>query len=208
MAGRVEVSAQPSVATKPSRASMPTAMRPGKTLQASNTSGGFLAAALPRITRRMPASSQAAIPARSRIPPPSCTGIVTLLRMDRTATALTGFPAKAPFRSTTCSQAKPASCHSSRLCAGVFGIDRRLVHFAAAQANAASVFQIDGRIEGQISHEPRHRHGCCRPGYHRRCRFSADAGAYRRSSQQSTCRAPERIPDAGPSGRSHAIHTS
>ena len=94
---------------------MPTAMRPGKALQASSTKAGFLAAALPRMTRRMPASSQAAIPAMSRMPPPSCTGIVTLARIACTAAALTGLPAKAPFRSTTCSQRKPGVLPGPRL---------------------------------------------------------------------------------------------
>ena len=40
---------------------MPTTMRPGKARQASRTSAGFFAAALPRITRRTPAASQASI---------------------------------------------------------------------------------------------------------------------------------------------------
>ena len=114
----MEVSAQPSVATMPSRASMPTAMRPGKARQACGTNAGFFTAALPRMTRLMPAASQASMPAMSRMPPPSCTGMRTAARMAATASALTGRPAKAPFRSTTCSQAKPASCQARAWAAG------------------------------------------------------------------------------------------
>ncbi len=33
-------------------------------------------------------------------------------QIERTATALTGLPAKAPLRSTTCSQENPAACHA------------------------------------------------------------------------------------------------
>ena len=128
---------------------MPTAMRPGNSLQASSTKAGFLAAALPRITRRMPASSQAAIPAMSRMPPPSCTGIVTLARIERTAAAFTGLPAKAPFRSTTCSQENPAACQALCLRTRIVGIDRRLIHLATAQPDALSVFEVDRRIQRQ-----------------------------------------------------------
>ena len=63
----------------------------------------------------------------SRMPPPSCTGMVDARRGWRaTAAPFTGRPANAPFRSTTCSQAKPAVLPGARLRAGVVGIDRRL----------------------------------------------------------------------------------
>src|SRR5262245_58336250 len=45
------VSAQPSTATLPPLASMPTAILPGNLRQASFTSAGFLSAAVPRMTR-------------------------------------------------------------------------------------------------------------------------------------------------------------
>ena len=59
-----------------------------------------------------PASIQRVTPAMSRMPPPSWTGTVAAARMASTAAPLTGRPAKAPLRSTTCSQAQPASCQA------------------------------------------------------------------------------------------------
>ena len=54
-----EVSAQPSTATLPSRASSPTATRPGNFFAATFTSSGSRTAAVPMMTRVMPLSSQA-----------------------------------------------------------------------------------------------------------------------------------------------------
>jgi len=64
-------------------------------------------AAVPMITREMPLSSQASTVLRSRMPPPSCTGMVTALSMPSTACAFTGLPAKAPSRSTMCRYSNP-----------------------------------------------------------------------------------------------------
>ena len=75
---------------------------PGKRRAACRTSSGSRTAMVPRMTRLTPLSSQASIVARSRMPPPSCTGIPTLFRIAPTAAALTGRPAKAPSRSTRC----------------------------------------------------------------------------------------------------------
>jgi hypothetical protein len=55
----------------------------------SFTSVGLRTAAVPRITRVTPASSQDSIPAASRIPPPSCTGNFTADNIARMMGALT-----------------------------------------------------------------------------------------------------------------------
>src|SRR5262245_46147895 len=112
------VSAQPSIATLPSRASMPTAMHPGKSRAASFTRAGFRTAAVPRTTRSTPRSSQATIVSRSRMPPPSWIEICTASKIASTALSLTGRPSNAPLRSTTCSQSKPCSSNMRACAAG------------------------------------------------------------------------------------------
>ncbi len=97
---------------------MPTTMEPGKARQASRTSSGFLAAALPRMTRRTPAPSQRSTAAMSRMPPPSCTGTSTAARIACTAAPFTVCPANAPLRSTTCSHEQPACTHRRACAAG------------------------------------------------------------------------------------------
>ena len=99
--------AQPSVATRPSLASIPTAILPGYLLAASRTSEGFSAAAVPRIIRSRPLESHISIVSISLIPPPNWIGILHLLIICSTASALTGFPSKAPFKSTRCSHWHP-----------------------------------------------------------------------------------------------------
>src|SRR5260370_11343083 len=108
-ADRSEVSAEPCTATRPSRASSPTAMRFGQSRAACFTRSGSFAAVVPIMTRSTPFSSHAAIVARSRIPPPSCTGNGTLSRIRSIARALTERPANAPSRSTTCKYSNPSA---------------------------------------------------------------------------------------------------
>jgi hypothetical protein len=57
--------------------------------------------------------------AMSRIPPPSWAGTGQASRIASTAPALTGAPANAPFRSTRCSQAQPASTKARAWSAGL-----------------------------------------------------------------------------------------
>src|SRR6516165_4066835 len=104
-----ELSAQPSTATLPSRASRPTAMRPGKARAASLTRAGSRTAAVPMMARSTPFSSQPAIAVMSRRPPPSCTGKGTLSMIRSTAITLTGRPAKAASRSTTWRYSNPSA---------------------------------------------------------------------------------------------------
>ena len=61
------------------------------------------------ITRVTPLPSQASAVAMSRMPPPSCTGMLTISRMRSTAPAFIGLPAKAPSRSTRCRYLKPCA---------------------------------------------------------------------------------------------------
>ena len=79
---------------------------------------GSLTAAVPRMTRLTPSSSQRAMVAMSRMPPPSCTGMPAAATMAATAAAFTGRPAKAPLRSTTWSQRQPAAANSRACAAG------------------------------------------------------------------------------------------
>src|SRR5947207_5511379 len=66
----------------------------------------------------MPSASQLSIAARSRIPPPSWILRSTAWRIARTASPLTECPAKAPSRSTTCSQRKPIAANWRACAAG------------------------------------------------------------------------------------------
>src|SRR3984957_19161993 len=113
-----EVSAQPWTATLPSRASRPTATRPGNFFAALFTSSGSRTAAVPMMTRATPLASQASTVSRSRMPPPSCTGMVTDLSIISTACAFIGLPAKAPSRSTTCRYSKPWAAKARACAAG------------------------------------------------------------------------------------------
>ena len=68
-----ETSAQPSVATMPSRASTATTIPPGNSHAMSLTNSGSLSAAVPITTRATPRSNQPSTAARLRMPPPSWT---------------------------------------------------------------------------------------------------------------------------------------
>src|SRR3984893_3653263 len=113
-----EVSAQPSTATLPSRASSPTATRPGNFLAAPFTNSGSRTAAVPMITRATPLASQASTVFKSRMPPPSCTGMVTAFSIASTACAFIGLPAKAPSRSTTCRYSNPCAANACAFAEG------------------------------------------------------------------------------------------
>src|SRR6266853_1726075 len=106
---RSDVSAQPCTATRPSRASSPTAMRFGQSRAACFTRSGSFTAAVPIMTRSTPFSSHVAIVALSRIPPPSCIGNGTLSRIRSITRSLTERPANAPSRSTTCKYSNPSA---------------------------------------------------------------------------------------------------
>ncbi|MPN32872.1 hypothetical protein SDC9_180355 [bioreactor metagenome] len=72
---------QPSTATSPFLASIPTTTWPGNFWQASRTSSGSRTATDPKITRVTPSASIFSILANVRIPPPTCTGILTLAKI-------------------------------------------------------------------------------------------------------------------------------
>ena len=138
------VSAQPSTATLPPRASMPTATRPGKRRQASRTSAGSRTATVPRITRRMPLASQASMVARSRMPPPSCTGHghgaedrLDRRRVDRLA-------GEGAVEIDDVQVAEALGLERAGLRGRIVVEDGGLSHLAALQAHALAVLQVDG----------------------------------------------------------------
>ena len=133
----------PSTATRPPRASTPTAIRPGWRRQASRTRTGSLRAAVPRTIRATPASSQASRVAASRMPPPSWQGMRTAERIASTARRFMGLPAKAPSRSTRWSHPRRPR-RSARLVGGIAAVDRGLPHLATAQPHDCALLQIDG----------------------------------------------------------------
>ena len=91
-----------------------------------------------------PCASQPSTVLMSRMPPPSCTGIVTRARMASTAAAFIGLPAKAPSRSTTCSHSKPWRSKIARLRGRIVVEHGRLIHVALDEADAAAVLEVDG----------------------------------------------------------------
>ena len=81
MAVIAEVSVQPWVATRPSRASRATITRSlPKRRHSSSTSAGLETAAVPTTTRAAPAPNRPAAVSALRMPPPTCTGMVRALR--------------------------------------------------------------------------------------------------------------------------------
>ena len=85
---------------------------------------------------------------RSRMPPPSCTGISSPTavedRLDR-GLVLTACRRKRRSGRPGAGAARPASSQLARHRGRVFAEDGGLVHVALFQANAVTVFQIDGR---------------------------------------------------------------
>ena len=78
------------------------------------------------MTRATPLASQPSTVFMSRMPPPSCTGIVTRCRIASTASAFIGLPAKAPSRSTTWSHSKPCASKIASLRRRIVAEDRGL----------------------------------------------------------------------------------
>ena len=127
----------PSLRPRPCRRAHRARRRRGRDMRraASFTSAGSRTAAVPMMTRVTPLPSQPSIVARSRMPPPSCTGILTASRMRSTAAAFIGLPAKAPSRSTMCRYSKPCAANSARLRGRIAIEHRRARHVALLQAH-------------------------------------------------------------------------
>src|SRR5580704_3637726 len=70
------------------------------------------------MTRATPLPSQPSMVTRSRMPPPSCSGIFTAPRMPSTAETFIDLPAKAPSRSTKCRYSKPCRSNACACAAG------------------------------------------------------------------------------------------
>ena len=118
--------AQPSMATLPSLASSPTIICPANSRQASRTNRGFFTAAVPMMTSVKPRLRYFSMVAKSRMPPPSCTGIWadTAARISAMAGKFLGSPANAPFKSTKCKRRAPCS---SQCCAILAGLSEKTV---------------------------------------------------------------------------------
>ena len=117
-AARAVFSTQPLTATKPSRASIPTAIWSPNSFTKVLIKSGDSHAFVPTTTRLTPIAKASAICWRVRSPPPSWTGICTVPRMVRTLSQLRGSPPNAPSRSTTCSHWAPCSAHRRAPAAG------------------------------------------------------------------------------------------
>src|SRR5215468_5779331 len=116
-ASRSSTRFQPSTATRPSEASMPTMTRSSKRPHTSPTNAGSRAARVPMIAHRAPASSTVSTSATVRRPPPTSTGMDTAARSRRRTAVWRGWP-KAPSRSTTCSRAAPSDSQRSAMATG------------------------------------------------------------------------------------------
>ena len=95
-------------------------MWPGNSLHASRTKAGFFTAAVPIITSFKPKARYFSTVAKSRIPPPSCTGICadTSAKISSIAGKFFGSPAKAPSKSTKCKRRAPCFNQCSAISAG------------------------------------------------------------------------------------------
>ena len=87
--------------------------------------------------------------AMSRMPPPSCAGMVIASRMASTASPLTGLPAKAPFRVDDVEVGEALRLEGARLRGRVVVEHGRAAHLAVLQAHALAVFQVDGGKQDQ-----------------------------------------------------------
>ncbi len=100
---------QPSTATRPSRASMPTASRSApKRCTRPVTNSGSWQARVPTTTRRTPAWKASSISLSVRKPPPSCT-CRPVAAIRATCAMLRGTPSNAPSKSTTWTHCAPAA---------------------------------------------------------------------------------------------------
>ena len=106
---RSEASVQPSAATLPERESTEATTRSPCAAAIAAAMSGSRTAAVPSTTRSAPEEIASSTFFESRRPPPSCTGTLTAATIRRTCSRLTGSPARAPSRSTTCSQRAPPS---------------------------------------------------------------------------------------------------
>ena len=194
VAARRSSRSRPSLRSRPSRRGHRCRRRCGRgsARQASRTSAGFFAAALPRITRRTPAASQASMPAMSRMPPPSCTGIVDGGEDGGDRRGVHRLAGEGAVQIDHVQPGEAGILPGARLGGGIVGIDRRLIHLAAAQPHALAVLQVDRRIERQrrsllaVAGPPR--------------RAPAAQSLAVEEAAHRPCRAPGRSPDARPSG--------
>ena len=114
---------------------------------------GSSTAAVPMMTRATPFSSQPATVSMSRMPPPSCTFIVTRGEnaLDRRRRSSACRRRRRRDRRRADSR-NPAAANAARL-RGRVGVEhRRLRHVAAHQAHAFAVLEVDGGKEDHGRH--------------------------------------------------------
>ena len=139
-----EVFAQPSTATRPSRASMPTAIRPGKSRAASRTKSGSRTAAVPMMTRVNPALQ----PAAHRLHVAHAAAELHLHRqpgenpLDRLG--VDGLAGEGAVEIDDMQIFEPLLGERARLRGGVGVEHRRLRHVAAQEPHAFAVLEVDG----------------------------------------------------------------
>ena len=117
----------------------------GKLLaRASFTSSGSRTAAVPMMTRATPLPSQASTVARSRMPPPSCTGIVTALQDAPRPRRVHRLAGEGAVEIDDVQIFEALRCEGSRLRGGIAVEHGRARHVALLQAHALAVLEIDG----------------------------------------------------------------
>src|SRR5215203_734405 len=142
----LEVWAQPSTATRPSLASMPTAILSGWRRAASRTKSGSRTAAVPMMIRATPLASQPSTVFMSRMPPPSCTGIDAILRRVH------GLAGEGAVEIDDVEPFEALRFEARGLRRRIVAEHRRLLHVALDEPHAAAVLEIDRRKQDQGRH--------------------------------------------------------
>ena len=96
------------------------------------------------ITRVTPLSSQVSMVSMSRMPPPSCTGIVMASMMRSTAATLTGLPDKRAVEIDDVEILEALRLERPRLRRRIAVKHRRARHVALLEPHAGAVLEVDG----------------------------------------------------------------
>jgi len=112
------VSTHPLTCTKPSRASMPTAIASPKRRTRTARTSTLSSARVPMIARAAPAARSCSTCASLRNPPPTSTGMPIARTMRSITAVCRGSPWNAPSRSTTCNCSAPCSRQASACATG------------------------------------------------------------------------------------------
>ena len=102
-----------------------------------------MTAAVPMMTRATPFSSQRAMVRMSRMPPPSCTGIVSAARIASTALRVARRAGEGAVEIDDMQIFEPLSLEGARLLGGIVVEHRRAVHVALGEAHALAFLEIN-----------------------------------------------------------------